>query len=164
MGIDPGSLSCGYGIVTGGQRGDFAYIASGTISMSERKPLHIRLRELYDGLSSIIMKYRPTDAAVEKIFFAKSIRAALSLGYARGIALLALAEGGINLHEYSALEVKKAVTGYGRAEKRQVGEMVKAIIGNPTIRLLSSDESDALALAICHMNSSKLAEAIERSL
>jgi crossover junction endodeoxyribonuclease RuvC len=106
--------------------------------------------ELYKGLSEVISRYRPSGAAVEKIFFAKSVRSALSLGHARGIALLAVAEGGVDLYEYTPLEVKKAVVGYGRAEKKQVQEMVKNILSIDS--QLSPDGADALALAICHIN------------
>ena len=146
LGIDPGSRNCGYGLISA----DGQYIASGTIAVNPRGPLHKRLMELYGGLSDIISRYEPSGAAVEKIFFAKSVRSALGLGHARGVALLAVAEGGLEFYEYSPLEVKKAVVGYGRAEKKQVQEMVKHILGINT--RLSPDGADALALAICHMN------------
>lgn len=150
LGIDPGSLACGYGVIEAGE-GGLQYVSSGRIVLSSRSPLHIRLKQLNEGLTDVIQQYGPTEAVVEKIFFAKNARSALSLGHARGIALLAAATGGLEVHEYSALQVKKAVTGYGRAEKRQVQEMIRAILGiNGS---LSPDSADALALAVCHINS-----------
>ena len=167
IGIDPGSYKCGYGIVE--KSSDLSkgciYISSGTIEMPAKEPLQVRLKSLFEGLTSVISEYRPQEASVEKIFYAKGIKAALSLGHARGVALLSASIVGIDVFEYSALEVKKAVTGYGKAEKRQVQEMIKAIlglydngrkIGCPAIPPtgLSEDASDALALAVCHVNSS----------
>lgn len=149
LGIDPGSLSCGYGIIgTDGDRCD--YIASGRIVLDAKSPLDVRLKEIYEGLREIIRQHRPYEAVVEKIFFAKGAKSALSLGHARGAALLAAASEGLPVHEYSALEVKKAVTGYGRAEKRQVQEMVRRILNIKTA--LSSDGADALAIALCRTN------------
>lgn len=168
LGIDPGSRICGYGIietVTGqpllnshnSNRSNpstpYRYIASGRVEMSHAS-LHQRLKEIYDALSDIIREYRPTEAAVEKVFFAKGVKSALNLGHARGVSLLAATSGGLPIYEYSALEVKKAVVGYGRAEKRQVQQMVKVILDlkNP----LSPDSADALALSICHLNTMRL--------
>lgn len=152
LGIDPGSILCGYGLI-GSNGNEPFYLASGRISPPSSKPLHIRLKYIYDSLIDVIQKYNPDDIVVEKIFFAKGAKAALSLGHARGIALLASASVDIPLHEFSALEVKKAVVGYGRAEKRQVQEMVKLILnikGN-----LFPDSADALALALCYVNTIK---------
>ncbi|GAB4389868.1 MAG: crossover junction endodeoxyribonuclease RuvC [Thermodesulfovibrionales bacterium] len=158
LGIDPGSHACGYGVIEAGG-GEPRYVSSGTISLPSGRPLHHRLKELHEGLVSVIREFRPTEAAVEKVFFAKSARAALSLGQARGVALLAVSAEGLSVHEYTALEVKKALTGYGRAEKRQVQEMICAVLG---IRgALSPDGADALALAFCHMNKAWLARAVD---
>lgn len=107
----------------------------------------------------IIKTFHPDTVSVEKIFFAKGVKAALSLGHARGIILLAAASEEVELHEYSALEVKKAVVGYGRAEKRQVQEMVKAILNIKGE--LYPDSADALALALCHMNTIKFSDMIK---
>jgi crossover junction endodeoxyribonuclease RuvC len=160
LGIDPGSIKCGYGLV--GLKGkDPFYITSGTISPSASKPLHQRLKSIFEALQEIIREHRPDDIVVEKIFFAKGAKAALSLGHARGIALLAAASADINLHECSALEVKKAVVGYGRAEKQQVLQMVKLILN--VKEPLYPDSADALALALCHINTIKFREAIQRS-
>jgi crossover junction endodeoxyribonuclease RuvC len=160
LGIDPGSIKCGYGLI--GMKGkDPFYITSGTIFASASKPLQQRLKNIFESLKEIISDNRPDDVVVEQIFFAKGAKAALSLGHARGIVLLAAAQENINLHECSALEVKKAVVGYGRAEKKQVLEMVRLILN---IREpLYPDSADALALALCHANTIKFKEAIKRS-
>jgi crossover junction endodeoxyribonuclease RuvC len=159
LGIDPGSIACGYGLIAIEGK-NAVYVASGRICPPPSKPLHHRLRCIYEVLTEIITVHRPDDIVVEKIFFAKSARAALSLGHARGVVLLAVAAHGIKLHECSALEVKKAVVGYGRAEKSQVQEMVRLILN--ITEPLSPDGADALALALCHLNTIKFREAIRR--
>lgn len=167
LGIDPGSIKCGYGLIGIPKVGalskgkDPFYITSGTISASPSKPLQERLKYIFESLQEAIREHRPDDIVVEKIFFAKGAKAALSLGHARGIVLLAAASGNINLHEYSALEVKKAVVGYGRAEKQQVMEMVRLILN--VKEPLYPDSADALALALCHANTIKFREACRRS-
>jgi len=160
LGIDPGSIKCGYGLI--GIKGkDPFYITSGTIAASPSKLLHQRLKQIFESLQDIIRVHRPDDIVVEQIFFAKGAKAALSLGHARGIVILAAALENIDLHECSALEVKKAVVGYGRAEKRQVLEMVRLILN--VRETLYPDSADALALALCYANTIKFKEAIQRS-
>lgn len=156
IGVDPGTRYCGYGIVNG----DGSYVASGRIDLTGgKKPLHERLAELNVELTEIIKEFQPTEAAIEKIFFSHNVRAAMSLGHARGAILVIASSAGLKIAEYTAVEVKKAVTGSGRAEKEQVQEMVKKLL-----RLnveLSPDSADALALCLCHMqaDSFKLAVA-----
>ena len=150
MGIDPGSIYCGYGVVRKTERGECIYVSSGRIRMTGGAPLARRLMELFEGLTEVMNEFSPQACVVEKIFFAKGVRAALSLGHARGIALLAGAMGGVPVYEYSPLEVKKAVTGYGQAGKAQVQAMIKRLLGlsfSP-----STDGADALALALCHLH------------
>jgi crossover junction endodeoxyribonuclease RuvC len=159
LGIDPGSIACGYGLITSDGKNP-VYVASGRICPPASKPLHQRLRCIYESLTEIIADHRPDDVVVEKIFFAKGVKAALSLGHARGIVLLAAASHGIALHECSALEVKKSVVGYGRAEKSQVQDMVRLILHIK--EALSPDSADALALALCHANAIKFREAIRK--
>jgi len=157
LGIDPGSIACGYGLIVA-KGADAAYVASGRINVPASYPLHQRLKQIYQSLLEIIREHQPDDIVVEKIFFAKGAKAALSLGHARGVVLLAAASENVSLHEFSALQVKKAVAGYGRAEKSQVQEMVKVIL---KIRgTLSPDSADALALALCHLNTLKFNNAI----
>lgn len=159
LGIDPGSIVCGYGIIKSAdsrqfQAADTIYVASGRIMLPSKQPLDVRLKELYANLADIIREYSPHEAVIEKVFFAKSIKAALVLGQARGAALVAAASSGLPVYEYSALEVKKAVVGYGRAEKHQVQSMVSKILNLKT--KLSADSADALALALCHLNTMKI--------
>ncbi len=160
LGIDPGSINCGYGIIRAnnlknqkvshqGSR-SLLYIASGRIVLSPRDPIHLRLKVLYESLLEIISEYTPDEIVIEKIFFAKGAKAALSLGHIRGVALLASSLANCPIYEYSALEVKKSVVGYGRADKNQVQKMVKQILRLG--RTLSHDSADALAIAICHAN------------
>ncbi|MBF0456779.1 MAG: crossover junction endodeoxyribonuclease RuvC [Nitrospirae bacterium] len=149
IGIDPGSIVCGYGVLRKEGK-SISYVASGEITVPKGQPLPERLRRIYEGLRKAIETYNPDEAVVEKIFFASNIKAALSLGHARGVALLSASVGGIPVFEYSPLEVKKALTGYGRAEKSQVMAMIKAILNIDVA--LSPDSSDALALALTHLN------------
>ncbi|UCE80109.1 MAG: crossover junction endodeoxyribonuclease RuvC [Nitrospiraceae bacterium] len=158
LGVDPGSLKCGYGVVAL-QGKETRHVASGTISPSSKKPLQERLKQIYDELIQIIRTYKPDDIVVEKIFFSKGTKAALSLGHARGIVLLAAAAENIQLHEFSALQVKKAVVGYGRAEKGQVASMVKVLLD--VTGVLSTDSADALALALCYLNTLQFNERLK---
>lgn len=166
IGIDPGTICCGYGIVEvngapaeGGRQKtisgrDPLYITSGDIRMSGKKSLPDRLKILYDSLQKVIAENRPSQLCIEKIFYHKSIRSALALGSTRGIVMLVAAENSMPLVEYNPTEVKMALTGYGRAEKRQVRDMVIRILRLDSSSDISEDSSDALALAICHINSS----------
>ncbi len=152
LGIDPGSIYCGYGCIeTDGKR--IKHVISGRISLSKSDPLAVRLKNLYSSLEDVIAQCSPDVSAVEQVFFAKSVKSALSLGQARGVVLAALAATGMPVYEYSALEVKKSVVGYGRAEKVQVQKMVTMLLAlkhNP-----GQDDADALAVAICHAHNRK---------
>jgi crossover junction endodeoxyribonuclease RuvC len=162
LGIDPGSVNCGYGLIratetsnpagdgTNRSLGSPVYISSGRVVMVASKPLHERLKELFESLSGVISEAKPDELVIEKMFFAKGIKAALSLGHTRGVALLAASRAGIPIYEYSPLEVKQAVVGYGRADKTQVQMMVRRILDIQ--HELSPDGADALAIALCHMN------------
>ena len=162
IGIDPGTICCGYGIVeTGGKKGSPAnnpvYVTAGDIKLNRKAPLPERLKKIYDSLKSIIDENRPEQLCLEKIFYHKSIRSAFALGSVRGIVLLLAAENNIPVYEYNPTALKMALTGYGRAEKRQVKEMVKIILNLKSSKIpLSEDASDALALCICHVNYSGL--------
>jgi len=154
LGIDPGSINCGYGLIRYPKTPKLQYISSGRIVLPASKPLHARLKELYISLADVIAEYKPDEIVIEKIFFAKGTKTALSLGHTRGVVLLAASLTGLSIYEYSALEVKKAVVGYGRADKNQVQKMVREILNIK--HSLSPDSADALALAICHANSKQL--------
>ncbi len=151
IGIDPGSIACGYGVIERDSRKNLVCLAYGTINLPRNLPLHERLLRLYHEIVIVLKEYRPEEAAVEKVFFAKGIKAALNLGHARGVVLLALAEEGVAFSEYNPNEMKKAVVGYGKATKEQVQQMVKVILSLREVPL--PDSADALALGICHLNS-----------
>jgi crossover junction endodeoxyribonuclease RuvC len=149
LGLDPGSQVTGVGILER-QGAQFRHIYSGAIRLSTLPTLVLRLEKIHHRLREIIREFQPAEMAVEKVFLAKNVHSALILGHVRGVALLSAVEEGLELFEYSALEIKKAVTGYGRAEKTQVHTMVGNLIGLKIPR--SQDVSDALAVAICHLN------------
>lgn len=149
LGIDPGTRRCGYGIIES-LSGQPIHIASGVISLNSNDAMHYRLLSIYNQLDNIITLYGPSHAAIEKAFYYKNARSSFALGQARGIALLLAAKRKLSVFEYNPTEIKKAVTGFGRAEKIQVMKMVKVILNIHDT--LGEDDADALALCICHMN------------
>ena len=151
VGIDPGSLATGYGVIEQ-SAGGMQALAWGAVRTQARQPLPVRLRRIYEGLSEVIWVWQPEVAMVEKVFFAENAKSALTLGQARGVALLTAANADLPLVEYSALEIKQAVVGYGRAAKEQVQEMVRLLLSLPTAPR-PADAADALAAAICHLHS-----------
>ena len=149
LGIDPGSRVTGYGLVEK-TNNQVKYIHAGMISSPGRIPFYERIHRIFKSISEIIGEYRPHEMAIEDLFFAKNVKSSLKLGHARGAALIAAVEYGIKVFEYTPLEIKKSVVGYGRASKDQVRSMVQVILklGKP----FGPDTSDALAAAICHLN------------
>jgi crossover junction endodeoxyribonuclease RuvC len=151
LGIDPGSERTGYGCVeTDGRRHQF--VTCGAITALAGDPFPQRLARIHRELTAVLSKYRPECVAVESLFHAVNARSALKLGHARGVAILAAVEAGCEVVEYTPAEIKRAVVGYGRAEKQQVQQMIKLLLGldkAPT----PFDASDALAVAICHLHS-----------
>ncbi|MES1257787.1 MAG: crossover junction endodeoxyribonuclease RuvC [Acidobacteriota bacterium] len=148
LGIDCGTERTGYGIIdTDGRL--HRLVAAGCIRSSSKDALELRLLNIAGGLRGLFAEFRPDYAAVEEVFFAVNARSALKLSHVRGVALLTVAEASLAVAEYSPLEVKKSVVGYGRAEKAQVQQMVASILrlAQP---IASEDASDALAIAICH--------------
>ncbi|MBK8171593.1 MAG: crossover junction endodeoxyribonuclease RuvC [Sandaracinaceae bacterium] len=157
LGVDPGTVRTGFGIVEqDGTR--LIGIVAGVLKEKESASLEIRLKGIFDGLTEIIRVHQPTHIAVEDIFFAKFPQAALKLGHARGVALLAAANVGLEVHAYPPAVVKRAIGGRGHSEKTQVARMVGAILGWAT--LPSIDATDALAVAITHANVSSVRSAI----
>lgn len=152
LGIDCGTERTGFGVIDTDGR-VHRLLAAGVIKTSARDPLERRLLEIVRRLRQVIEEHRPDAAAVEEVFYAVNVKTALKLAHARGAALLAVAETGTPLGEYSPLEVKHSVVGYGRAEKRQVKLMVASLLGLAE-EIPSEDASDALAVAICHANHS----------
>ncbi len=147
IGIDPGTRITGYGVVEKiGNR--LVHIDNGAIYTRSDAPLSERLQTIYSELCRVITDYSPALMAVERIFVAKNALSALKLGHARGVAMLAGVNAELPVAEYTAVEVKKAVVGYGKAAKPQVQQMVKVLLNLPEIA--QEDASDALAVAICH--------------
>lgn len=153
LGIDPGTATTGYGLVTETPDGNLKVIDFGVILTPAEMPMPERLLILHKRLNEIVLLHQPDTGAVEKLFFQRNVTTAISVGQARGIVLLALAEAGKPVAEYTPLEVKQAVCGYGGADKHQVQEMVRALLSLPEIPH-PDDAADALAIAICHLNSS----------
>ncbi|HRX01479.1 MAG TPA: crossover junction endodeoxyribonuclease RuvC [Cyclobacteriaceae bacterium] len=152
IGIDPGTATTGYGVIDEDNDGNFNVLDYGVVITRADLSLENRLKIIYDSLTSLIILHKPASAAVEKLFFKQNVTNAISVGQARGVILLAFANSGIPVAEYSPAEVKSAVSGYGGAEKAQVQAMVKAILNlNETPK--PDDAADALAIAICHINS-----------
>ncbi len=149
IGIDPGSRLTGYGIVEKHQA-NLLHIDCGVIAPPAKASLADRLCFIQDELEKIIDTYKPLAAAAEGVFFARNWRSALKLGQARGAALAALARRGLSVEEYPPATVKQAVVGYGRADKQQVQQMVKILLGLPEIP--EENSADALAVAICHIH------------
>ncbi len=157
LGIDPGTAIVGYAVVTA--RGDkLSLNVCDVITTPAGMPLAQRLQQIYHGLMGIIATYQPNEAAMEELFFAKNARTAMAVGQARGVAMLALANSGLTVAEYTPKQVKQAVTGYGGAGKEQVGEMVRILL-NLTGVPRPDDAADAAAIAICHLNTSHILRA-----
>lgn len=150
IGIDPGSTVTGYGIVEQVNR-RLCHVTSGRVVSTTRTPFHNRLKRIYSELEEIIAYHQPNVMAVEDLFIARNVKSALKLGQAKGVAILAGVNADLTIIEYSPLEVKKALVGYGRAQKTQVQEMVRVLLGLGA--LPEVDTADALAVAICHLHS-----------
>ena len=153
LGIDPGTRITGYGIIdVEGNR--LRHVDNGIVKTRSSDPLPIRLKAIFDGLTVVLKEFSPEAVAIEQVFMAKNPKAALTLGHARGTAVIASVNLNLEVHEYSALQVKSAVVGYGHAAKQQVQHMVKVLLNLPEVA--QEDAADALAVAICHANSRTL--------
>lgn len=152
FGIDPGSERTGYGCVeTDGRR--HRLLVCGALSAPAAASFPDRLLHIHDGLARLLSEHRPDCVAIENIFHARNVRSALRLGHARGVALVAASAAGVPIAEYTPAEIKRAVVGFGRAEKPQVGQMVKLLLGLDAAPS-PHDAADAVAVAICHIHSS----------
>jgi crossover junction endodeoxyribonuclease RuvC len=149
LGVDPGSRVTGYGLVekSGNQ---ITCIHSGTFGTSLNRPFFERIYEIFQSMSEIMNRFRPEEMAIEDLFFHKNLESALKIGHARGAVLIAAVQHKVKIFEYSPLEIKKSVVGYGRATKEQVRSMTQVILKMKALPPL--DASDALATAICHLN------------
>ena len=151
LGIDPGYAIMGYGVLDyNGNR--FKTVGYGSVETEAGLPMPERLKLLYDGLTEIIQKYEPDEVSIEELFFNRNVTTAIGVGEARGIAMLACVEGGLSVSEYTPMQIKQALVGYGKAEKKQVQTMVKTILNLKDVPK-PDDTADAVAAAICHAHS-----------
>jgi crossover junction endodeoxyribonuclease RuvC len=159
IGIDPGTVSTGFGVVEEKAPGRLAYVDSGVISSSSKSTLPGRLKKIYDEIILLLEQHRPSAVVIEDSFMARNAQAALKLGQARGMVLLAAETFGLPTFEYTPTQVKSSVVGYGGAGKQQVQRMVTILLEPPagtTPKPATNHASDALACAICHLNSVKV--------
>ncbi|MCL1895726.1 MAG: crossover junction endodeoxyribonuclease RuvC [Clostridiales bacterium] len=160
LGVDPGYAILGWGVVEY-RASRYRLIGYGVFETDKDAPWPERLREIYSGLSGIVEEYRPGACAVEELFWGSNQKTAIKVGEARGAAVLACANAELPVYEYTPLQIKQALTGYGRAEKHQIQEMVRQVLGLETAPR-PDDAADAVAAAICHANSSGYMERLER--
>lgn len=151
LGIDPGSRATGFGLIKE-ESSSLYRVHSGVIRTRGEEPAE-KLLQIFEGLEGVLAEYGPAEAAIEKVFVSKNPTGALTLGQARGTAMVALARYGLSVCEYSARQIKQAVVGYGAADKAQVAHMVKVQLNHRAE--LAQDEADALACAICHVHTRK---------
>ena len=154
LGIDPGTATTGYGLVRLMPDGELVAVSYGIISTPKEATPPARLEMLFDDLNKLLKKHKPDTAAVEKLFFSRNVTTAIAVGQARGVIMLCLQKAGIEPSEYTPNEVKQAVAGYGAADKRQVQEMVRALLQLEKIPK-PDDAADALAIAITDLNTNR---------
>ena len=154
LGIDPGTATMGWGVIR--QEGNrLRYVQHGTVKTPSDWEMPRRLARLFDGVTELLEGYRPETVAVEELFFNTNVTTAITVGQARGVAILAAYRAGVEVREYTPLQVKQAITSYGRADKRQVQEMVRALLNLREVPR-PDDAADGLAIAICHAFSSRM--------
>lgn len=156
LGIDPGTAIVGWAIIEE-NKGNTKALAYGHIETSPKKKTSQRLCEIAKDIDDIIKKYNPDEASVEDLFFFKNLKTVMKVSQARGAILLTLEQNCVNIFEYTPLQIKQALTGYGRAEKKQIQIMVKKILNLKEIPK-PDDTADAIAIALCHINSRKIGE------
>ncbi len=162
LGIDPGSRATGYGVISSSSGGgDISLVGSGVIRTDSSMSFISRLKTLYDGMDAVISRFKPDVAAVEEVFVARNAKSALKLGHARAAVIMSALNRGLLVYEYTPLEIKKAVVGYGRAEKIQVQKMVSIILNLSATP--PKDASDALAVGVCHVHSARINRFMEVS-
>ncbi len=158
LGIDPGYAIVGYGLIEH-QNNRFIPLDCGVLTTPQQMPFPKRLKSLYDAASLLILENKPDVFAIETLFFNTNVTTAIAVGHARGVLILAAENAGIPVYEYTPLQIKQAITGYGRADKQQMQQMVKMLLGLAAIPK-PDDAADALAVAICHGQSYKLNKAM----
>jgi len=160
LGIDPGTAITGWGGVREEADGSLALIDYGVIQTSASTPLAVRLRQIFEGIAALIERHQPQAVAVEEVFFSRNARTAMSVGQARGIVLLAAALAGRPVYEYTPLQVKQAISGYGNADKAQVQQMTALLLHLDAVPT-PDDAADAIAVAVCHLHSAHLKSLLE---
>ncbi len=163
LGIDPGTATTGYGIVKDAPDGRLFEMDYGVIRTDSKTPYPLRLKQIHEGITRLIDRHKPQAIAIEELFFSKNASTAMVVGQARGVVILTGVLAGLELFEYTPIQVKEAVTGYGRAEKIQVQQMVKTLLGLAELPK-PDDASDALAIAICHLHSYRMRNALVQSM
>lgn len=156
LGLDPGTAITGYGLVREVE-GRLIAVDYGVITTSSETEMDKRLLQIYQELSAIISRHKPDAVAVEKLFFSRNVRTAMAVGQARGVVLLTAALAGVPVYEYTPLEIKQAIVGYGGAEKQQVQQMVKLLLNLAEVPQ-PDDAADAIAVAVCHLHSARLVD------
>jgi len=154
LGIDPGTMVTGFGVVDD-IRGELSSVGYGTIEGGRKNSFPDRLKMMFDGLNEVIKDYKPEQIALESVFYGKSVKAAIKIGEARGVAILCASVAEIPVFEYAPTEVKRAVVGIGNAQKMQVSKMVKVLLSLSEVPE-KYDATDALAIAVCHCHRMKL--------
>lgn len=162
VGIDPGTAITGFGVVRQTNNDHLQAVAYGVINTDAGLGLEKRLDQIFTQLESLLMLHRPNCAAVEQLFFSKNVKTALAVGQARGVALLALTRSGLPVAEYTPMQIKQAVVGYGGADKNQVQQMVRVLLDLPEIPQ-PDDAADALAVAICHLHTLQFDQLVANS-
>ena len=157
LGIDPGIATLGYGVIEKDERGNFRAVDYGVVVTPKNESLPVRLAMLEEGVSKILEKYRPDEGAVEELFFSKNITTGIAVAHARGVALLTCVKACGKLYEYTPMQIKQALTGYGRADKHQIQSVVTSMLRLQSIPK-PDDAADALAIALCHGFSSRFGE------
>lgn len=150
IGIDPGTARMGFSVVTAKKGGQFKVLEADVLITPPEAYMHDRLKMLYTGIHKVLAKHKPQIMVVEKLFFNTNVKTAITVGQARGVVMLAAADYSLDVFEYTALEAKRVLTGYGRADKKQMQEAVRQLVGLEKA-VKSDDANDALAIAICHI-------------
>jgi crossover junction endodeoxyribonuclease RuvC len=163
LGVDPGTLNMGYGVIEEKGGNSISLVGCGVISVPQKMPIEERLRLLHDGLTRIIAEFKPQEAALEEPFVAGNARSALAIGRAQAVAILAAGQARLPVFRYMPTQVKQLVTSYGRSSKDQVQQVVKLQLGVSELPE-ASDAADALAVAICHLNQRHLNELLNRGM
>ena len=154
LGIDPGLATMGWGVIDA-EAGRQQLVQCGALITPPDMPFHRRLHHLFLGVKELIVTYQPEEIVFEELFFAKNITTAINVASARGVALCACSESGLPLYEYTPMQIKQAVTGYGKADKTQVQQMVKMLLNLPTV-IRPDDAADAVAAALTHAASGRM--------